>query len=137
MDTSLFSGWFSPHSLVSSTDKTDCHYITEILLKVALSTITLTLVQWESIFVWWKQHHWLVFFLRHLQHFQGLYLVLAYWPKVSCEVYIVITLHLMPSVNFYFSIFFSQTTKTGAFYFFVCGAFIFQPILIFFSFTLI
>jgi len=24
---------------VSSTDKTDCHYITEILLKVALSTI--------------------------------------------------------------------------------------------------
>jgi hypothetical protein len=33
--------WFSP---VSSTNKTDRHYITEILLKVALNTITLTLM---------------------------------------------------------------------------------------------
>ena len=32
--------WFSPYSLVSSTNKTDCHDITEILLKVALNTIT-------------------------------------------------------------------------------------------------
>ena len=31
--------WFS---LVSSTNKTDCHDITEILLKVALNTTTLT-----------------------------------------------------------------------------------------------
>jgi hypothetical protein len=31
--------WFSP---VSSTNKTDCHYITEILLKVALNIIPLT-----------------------------------------------------------------------------------------------
>jgi len=31
--------WFSP---VSSTIKTDCHKITEILLKVVLNTITLT-----------------------------------------------------------------------------------------------
>jgi hypothetical protein len=29
--------WFSPGTLVSSTNKTDCHNITEILLKVALS----------------------------------------------------------------------------------------------------
>ena len=35
--------WFSPGTLVSSTNKTDCHNITEILLKVALNTITLTL----------------------------------------------------------------------------------------------
>jgi hypothetical protein len=28
------------------------YIVAEILLKVALSTITLTLVQWESIFVW-------------------------------------------------------------------------------------
>jgi hypothetical protein len=35
--------WFSPGTLVSSTSKTDCHDITEILLKVALYTITLTL----------------------------------------------------------------------------------------------
>jgi membrane-bound inhibitor of C-type lysozyme len=34
---------FSPHTPVSSTNKTDRHDITEILLKVALNTITLTL----------------------------------------------------------------------------------------------
>jgi len=34
---------FSPGSPVSSTNKTDGHDITEILLKVALNTITLTL----------------------------------------------------------------------------------------------
>ena len=30
--------WFSLGTLISSTNKTDCHDITEILLKVALST---------------------------------------------------------------------------------------------------
>jgi hypothetical protein len=30
---------FSPGTLVSSTNKTDCHDITEIMLKVALNTI--------------------------------------------------------------------------------------------------
>ena len=34
--------WFSPDYLVSSTNETDHHDVTEILLKVALSTITLT-----------------------------------------------------------------------------------------------
>jgi hypothetical protein len=34
--------WFSPGLLVSSTNKTDRHNITEILLKVALSTIKQT-----------------------------------------------------------------------------------------------
>jgi len=33
--------WFSQGTLVSSTNKTDCHDITEILLKVALNTTTL------------------------------------------------------------------------------------------------
>jgi hypothetical protein len=33
-------GWFSPATSVSSTNKTDCHDITEILLKVASNTIT-------------------------------------------------------------------------------------------------
>ena len=36
--------WFSPFTLVSSTIKTDCHDITEILLKVALNTIIPTLL---------------------------------------------------------------------------------------------
>jgi hypothetical protein len=34
--------WFSLGTPVSSTNKTDCYNITEILLKVALNTITLT-----------------------------------------------------------------------------------------------
>jgi len=33
--------WFSPGNPVSSTNKADCHDIAEILLKVALNTITL------------------------------------------------------------------------------------------------
>jgi hypothetical protein len=36
--------WFSPGTPVSSTNKTDCHDITDILLKVALNTKTLTLI---------------------------------------------------------------------------------------------
>ena len=39
--------WFSPGTLVSSTNKTDRHDITEILLKVVLSTITLILSQFQ------------------------------------------------------------------------------------------
>ena len=35
--------WFSPGTPVSSINKTDCQYIAEILLKVALNTISLTL----------------------------------------------------------------------------------------------
>ena len=35
--------WFSPGTPVSSTNKTDCDDITEILLKVTLNTIILTL----------------------------------------------------------------------------------------------
>ena len=37
--------WFSPGPLVSSTNKTDRHNITEILLKVALNTIKQTYKQ--------------------------------------------------------------------------------------------
>ena len=34
--------WCSPGTPVPPTNKTDRHYVTEILLKVALNTITLT-----------------------------------------------------------------------------------------------
>ena len=37
--------WFSSGTPVSSTNKTDCHDIIEILLKVALSTLTLITLQ--------------------------------------------------------------------------------------------
>jgi hypothetical protein len=36
--------WFSPGNPVSSTNKTDHHNITEILLKVALNNITIILM---------------------------------------------------------------------------------------------
>jgi hypothetical protein len=39
----IIFGWFSPGTPVSSTNKTNRHDITEILLKVALNTITQTL----------------------------------------------------------------------------------------------
>jgi hypothetical protein len=41
--------WFSPGTPVSSTDKTDRHYITEILLKVTLNTIKKTVNPQEYI----------------------------------------------------------------------------------------
>jgi hypothetical protein len=41
--------WFSPGTPVPSTNKTDCHDIAEILLKVALSTIILSLLIWLQI----------------------------------------------------------------------------------------
>jgi hypothetical protein len=48
--------WFSPGTPFSSTNKTDCHDITEILLKVALNTMTLTpLLLVNLIFEW---HVW-------------------------------------------------------------------------------
>jgi hypothetical protein len=36
--------WFSPGTLVSSTNKADCHNITDILLKVVLNTINQTII---------------------------------------------------------------------------------------------
>ena len=49
---SLAAGWlFSPRISVSSTNKTDRYDITEILLKVALNTITLTINCWPSTLV--------------------------------------------------------------------------------------
>ena len=38
--------WFFLGTLVSSTNKTDCHDITDLLLKVALNTITLYLTHY-------------------------------------------------------------------------------------------
>jgi hypothetical protein len=43
IDVIHWKKWFSPGTPVSSTNKTNHHNIAKILLKVALSTITLTL----------------------------------------------------------------------------------------------
>jgi hypothetical protein len=55
-------GWFSPGPPVSSTNKTDRHNITEILLKVALNTIKQT-KQRRCLFSWYfivKSCKWLI-----------------------------------------------------------------------------
>jgi hypothetical protein len=46
--------WFSAGTLVSSTNKTDCHDIAEILLKVVLNTIkqTIKVLCVHVIFLW-------------------------------------------------------------------------------------
>jgi hypothetical protein len=44
-----YTRWFSSGTPVSSTNKTDNHDITEILLKVALNTITLTIGVYKRI----------------------------------------------------------------------------------------
>ena len=49
--------WFSPDTPVSSTNKTDRNDITEMLLKVALNTITLTLTRY------WRVNWWMTFTL--------------------------------------------------------------------------
>ena len=56
VDLVTCAGWWFP---ASSINKTDCHDITEILLKVALTTITLTVMYvfslWlKKISVWCK-----------------------------------------------------------------------------------
>jgi hypothetical protein len=57
----LASLWFSLSTLVSSTNKTDCHDITEMLLKVAINTKTLIQIPANSVILdsisillhWW------------------------------------------------------------------------------------
>jgi hypothetical protein len=60
--------WFSPGPPVSSTHKTDRHNITEILLKVALSTIkpnqTICVINICSMWSFWVETNlWVVFFI--------------------------------------------------------------------------
>jgi len=43
--------WFFPGTLVSSTNKTNCHDIAEILLKVALNTITIIITMFSHIYI--------------------------------------------------------------------------------------
>ena len=46
--------WFSPGTPVTSTNKNDYHSITEILLKVVLNTINLTLLNSPYTMFWEK-----------------------------------------------------------------------------------
>jgi hypothetical protein len=63
--------WFSPGTPVSSANKTECHDITEILLKVVLNTRTLTLWNIQGIFVFSLLYFWLSssFFIQFYIYF--------------------------------------------------------------------
>jgi len=66
--------WFSPGSPVSSTNNTDHHNITEMLLKVALNTITLTPCLYFGGFLWVNCNNVLLrpmSMFRHEHHFTG------------------------------------------------------------------
>ena len=78
--------WFSPCSLVSSTNKTDRHNITEILLKVVLNPIYLTLF-WRvfvSVSRHYQHYYWLVsiFMVDESEMFLG------FWIHFSCYIYL-------------------------------------------------
>ena len=73
--SSLSTGrWFSPGTPISSTNKTDLHDITEILLKVALNTITITSIT----------HHITVLYhalknCKHQFYLKYIELIILYW----------------------------------------------------------
>ena len=53
--------WFSPDTPVSSTNETDCHDITEILLEVALNTI---IINWFLfLYFFWGRWSLSIFFI--------------------------------------------------------------------------
>ena len=58
--------WLSLGTLASSTNKTDCHEITEILLKVVLNTITL-IVLMHFILNVQRVSEWAIFQLQYSQ----------------------------------------------------------------------
>ena len=79
----LWTGqWLSP---VSSTNKTDCHDITEILLKVVLNTKTLTLT--HHIFYL----YYIVFFIS--QYFFYLHHIVIY-PRILFYLYYIVFFNL-------------------------------------------
>ena len=73
--------WFSPDSPVSSTNKTDRHDITEILLKVALNTIKQTNKHCMGV----NHCFYLYLFLRRYIYMNGGYFGLwSYLNHVEC-----------------------------------------------------
>jgi hypothetical protein len=88
--------WFSP---VSSTNKTDCHNITEIVLKVALNTINLNLI---FNFSWFWLSCFRLFILVTSKDFE-LFACQIFWLSIPDEGYsrnVSSTLNEMPTFLF-------------------------------------
>jgi hypothetical protein len=83
--------WFSPGTRVSSTSKTDYHNITEILLKVAFTTVTPkpTLMCYNYNLCKTEYNNFSL--SRHWPHFHGL-LALLYW----CQDFMIRLLSPLP-----------------------------------------
>jgi hypothetical protein len=75
--------WFSLVTLVSSTNKTDHHDITEILLKVVLSTIilTLSLIHKQTL----KEEYWVDIYQELVYTYNNLYLVFCSSINTYCK----------------------------------------------------
>ena len=101
--------WFSPGPQVSSTNKTDHHGITEILLKVALSTNTLTPFIWlwtnrvKMGFDFWNQTQAgpsvCIFSLCLLNVQQLIFHAYLGWEQVQQFIYIVHVLFFVIHIN--------------------------------------
>jgi hypothetical protein len=99
LDTTLFDKvcqwlvagqWFSPGTLVSSTNKTNCHNITEILLKVALNTINQTKTFYFNTSPWYltsDRAHGNIYFSFPLSDDLSLQMVQQLWPLNLLAVY--------------------------------------------------
>ena len=83
--------WFSSGTPVSSTNKTDCQDITEIVMKVVSNTITLSYLLCMRVcvallFVFWAcpfdQTNYSLLFLGDLAICIGDVLACSYWPTV-------------------------------------------------------
>jgi hypothetical protein len=87
--------WFSPGPPFSSTNKTDCHDITEILLKVALITMNLTLSKILTLYNLRKK-----IFLEFCQPMEPtLFLFQEYYRKHS-HILFVLKGHYLPNRKF-------------------------------------
>jgi len=77
--------FFSPGTLVSSTNETDSHDIVELLLKVVLNTITLTIINLSKSLNNSLINCYIV--TKTLQHYK----VTAFSPPMNYIVYFLIT----------------------------------------------
>ena len=83
--------WLSLGTPVSSTNKTECHNITEILLKVALNTITLSLPKKKTYLIPWKSYS---------------FICIGFWQLLTVQIFLKIFFkeNLLSSQHIYLNI---------------------------------